>query len=106
VITGFHQCRWGYRNVTITKEVVDNFKKAQIPLDTMWNDIDYMDSYKCFTHDKERFPLDTWRPFVDQLHNDGQHYVLITDPGECVPFKTSPYIGFITTYVIFDSVWQ
>lgn len=79
---GFHQCRWGYRNVTIVKSVVENFKKAQIPLDTMWNDIDYSDRFLDFTHDEERFPLQDWRAFVDGLHSDGQHYVILVDPGK------------------------
>jgi alpha-glucosidase len=33
---GYHQCRWGYKNWTQLQEVVDNFKKFQIPLDTIW----------------------------------------------------------------------
>uniref|UniRef100_A0A7I3ZZJ0 Maltase n=1 Tax=Physcomitrium patens TaxID=3218 RepID=A0A7I3ZZJ0_PHYPA len=78
---GFHQCRWGYKNVTIVKTVVENFKKAGIPLDTMWNDIDYSDRYLDFTHDEERFPLKEWRAFVDELHANDQHYVILVDPG-------------------------
>jgi alpha-D-xyloside xylohydrolase len=78
---GFHQCRWGYRNVSVVKAVVESFRKANIPLDTMWNDIDYSDRYLDFTHDEERFPLQEWRGFVDELHANGQHYVILVDPG-------------------------
>ena len=33
---GFHQCRWGYQNWTRMQEVVDNFAKFEIPLETIW----------------------------------------------------------------------
>ncbi len=34
---GFHQCRWGYQNWTVLQDVVDNFAKFQIPLETIWS---------------------------------------------------------------------
>jgi alpha-glucosidase len=34
---GFHQCRWGYRSWKEVREVVDNFAKFDIPLETIWS---------------------------------------------------------------------
>lgn len=39
---GFHQSRWGYQNITYLTEVIENYKKYNIPLDGIWSDIDYM----------------------------------------------------------------
>jgi alpha-glucosidase len=33
---GYHQSRWGYRNWTELQEVVTNFEKFNIPLETIW----------------------------------------------------------------------
>ena len=37
---GFHQCRYGYRDFYAIAEVVYNYSRAAIPLETMWTDID------------------------------------------------------------------
>ena len=46
---GWNQCKFGYYNQDIWWEVYQNYSAFQIPLDTMWADIDYMDDYKVFT---------------------------------------------------------
>ena len=44
-----------------------------------WNDIDYMIDYRDFTYDPDRFK--TLPKLVDNLHQNGQHYIMILDPG-------------------------
>ncbi len=42
-----------------------------------------MNSYLDFTTDPQAFPGEEMTAFVTQLHTNGQHYVVIVDPGAC-----------------------
>ncbi|XP_075701156.1 lysosomal alpha-glucosidase [Rhinoderma darwinii] len=75
---GFQICRWGYSTSNMTREVVRNMSKANMPLDVQWNDIDYMDEYRDFTYDKNRFG--DYPNMVKDFHAQGLKYVLIVDP--------------------------
>lgn len=44
--------------------------------DVQWNDIDYMDNFLDFTYSQDRFG--TLPELVADLHNHGQHYIMIT----------------------------
>ncbi|KAJ5079837.1 acid alpha glucosidase relate [Anaeramoeba ignava] len=88
---GFHQCRWGYKNLNECKTVVEQYKAHQLPLDTFWMDIDYMDAYKDFTFDPVNYPQEEVKEFSEQLHEDNQHYVIILDPGIKVEEGYAPY---------------
>ena len=76
---GFQQSRWGYKSEEDIREVVRNYRKAGLPLDAVYLDIDYMEDYKDFTVDKTRFP-DMARLCKD-MANDGVHLVPIIDAG-------------------------
>ncbi|KAF2643844.1 alpha-glucosidase b [Massarina eburnea CBS 473.64] len=76
---GFHQCRFGYKSVDEVAAVVANYSAANIPLETMWTDIDYMDNYKVFTLGAN-FPLAKVRDFISNLHRNNQHYIVMVDP--------------------------
>lgn len=82
---GFHQCRWGYHNWTELREVVDTFRAFDIPLETIWADIDYMDQYRDFTVDPVSFPLSGVKEFFDYLHSKNQHFVPIVDAAIYIP---------------------
>ncbi|KAJ3486564.1 hypothetical protein NLI96_g4155 [Meripilus lineatus] len=77
---GLHQCRFGYNNYIEVAGVISNYSAAQIPLETMWTDIDYMQRRKIFTVDPDYFPMPRMREIVSYLHSHDQRYVLMTDP--------------------------
>lgn len=77
---GFHQCRYGYRDVYEVAGVVLNYSQAGIPLETMWTDIDYMYSRWIFTVDPDRFPMPKMRELVSHLHAHQQKYTVMVDP--------------------------
>ncbi|KAK4173333.1 family 31 putative glycoside hydrolase [Triangularia setosa] len=78
---GFHQCKYGYQSIDHVRQVVDNYSAAGIPLETMWGDIDYMSDRQDFTTNASHYPLEKVRQLVQSLHDNGQHYVQILDPG-------------------------
>ncbi|KAM3922289.1 lysosomal alpha-glucosidase-like [Leptodactylus fuscus] len=89
---GFHLCRWGYSTSNMTREVVRNMSKASMPLDVQWNDIDYMDHYRDFTYDKERFG--DYRAMVDDFHAQGLKYVMIVDPAISTTGPPGTYLPY------------
>ncbi|KAJ4306057.1 hypothetical protein N0V88_000853 [Collariella sp. IMI 366227] len=85
---GFHNCRYGYRDAFAVAEVVSNYSIAEIPLEVMWTDIDYMDRRRVFTNDPERFPMPLMRGIVDHLHANDQKYIVMVDPA--VSYSDNP----------------
>lgn len=78
-ILGYHQCRWSYKNKNEVLDVMNNFKKYNIPLDIIHLDIDYMEDYKVFTTSNQRFP--DIKNFIHELKNNGIKIITIIDPG-------------------------
>ena len=94
---GFHQCKYGYPNIQYVEQVVANYSAANIPLDTIWSDIDYMDEYQDFTWDPVNYPVNTVQSFADQLHEQNQQYVIILDPGIKKDTSYTPYNDLINS---------
>ncbi|XP_019633179.1 PREDICTED: lysosomal alpha-glucosidase-like isoform X3 [Branchiostoma belcheri] len=76
---GFHLCRWGYGSANRTLDIAQKMRNAGIPQDTQWNDIDYMQSHLDWTRDEAKFS--ELPAVVKNLHEHGQHYIMIVDPG-------------------------
>lgn len=76
---GWHQCKWGYKETNDLKDVLHNYDAKNLPLDTIWSDIDYMDSYKDFTIDPVNFK--DLPEFVEMIHESSLHYIPIIDAG-------------------------
>lgn len=76
---GYGQSRWGYKNEADIREVAAKYKAAGIPLDSIYLDIDYMERYKDFTVDEERFP--NLKGLAADMQAEGIHLVPIIDAG-------------------------
>ena len=86
---GYHQSKWSYFPESRVKEIAKTFRDLKIPCDAIYLDIDYMDGFRCFTWDKEKFP-DPKR-MIRELNEDGFKTVVMIDPGIKIDKEYSVY---------------
>ena len=53
---GYHQCRWFEYTQDAVEAIAQRHRDNDIPCDAVWLDIEYMDGYRVFTWDTDRFP--------------------------------------------------
>ena len=76
---GYHQSRWSYFPEARVRELAEQFRSRRIPCDVLHLDIHYLDGYRVFTWDRERFPDP--RQMLADLRAQGFRAISIIDPG-------------------------
>ena len=76
---GFQQSRWSYHNSEAVDRVIAGYDAADIPLDCVYLDIDYMERYKDFTVSETAFP--DFARYVAEKRAQNIHLIPIIDAG-------------------------
>lgn len=76
---GYGQSRWSYDTADEVREVVAEYKKRNIPIDSIYLDIDYMERYKDFTINRDSFG--DFEELVGEMKQEKIHLVPIIDGG-------------------------
>lgn len=109
---GHHQSRYGYDTATEVREIALTMREHNLPCDTIWLDIDYMDEYRNFTWHPENFAEP--RALIEELRQQGIRTVTIIDPGtkyedEYVVYQQGDEKDYFCRYpngqYYFGSVW-
>ena len=96
---GNHQSRYGYNNSDQFKKVYEEYKKNEIPIDTMWIDIDAMKDYEIFTVNENFKEIG---PYIrDEIHKDGGKFVPIIDLGLSYENPNSTFVRLGNSLDIF-----
>ncbi len=81
---GHHQCRWHDYSAADVLRIGEQYRKRDIPCDVLWLDIEYMNGYRVFTWDKEKFP--DLPGMLAQAKENKLRVITIVDPGvKCEP---------------------
>lgn len=75
---GFGQSRWGYKTKDDFRKVAKGYRENHIPLDMIYMDIDYMESYKDFTVNAD---FNDFSGFVQEMKDQHIRLVPIIDAG-------------------------
>lgn len=75
---GFGQSRWGYKTEKDFLDVAEGYRGRHIPLDMIYMDIDYMDSYKDFTLNED---FNDFPEFVRKMKENHIQMIPIIDAG-------------------------
>lgn len=97
---GVHLSRYSYEPQDAVLEVIKEVIQTA-PLDAIYLDIDYMDSYKQFTWDLKKFPDP--RGFVEELHTLGIHVVTIVDPYIKAEPRYKPFEKFLDCALVTEN---
>jgi alpha-glucosidase len=92
---GYQQCRWSYMTSKEIREVATSLRKADIPCDSMYYDIDYMDGFRVFTTNNETFG--DLKETIQELHEKDIKSICIIDPGLKIDQHFSVYNEFKPT---------
>jgi alpha-glucosidase len=76
---GYQQSRWHPYDQNEVEAVARRHREHGVPCDALWLDIEYMNGYRVFTWDTDRFPEPTG--LLTRLAGDGFRVVTIIDPG-------------------------
>ncbi len=76
---GHHQCRWHDYNAEDIRRLASEYEQRGIPCDSFWLDIDYMDAFRVFSWDREKYPDPS--ALTAELKERGFKTVTIIDPG-------------------------
>lgn len=86
---GYQQNRYSYYPDTEVYRIAQTLREKKIPADGITLDIHYMDAYKLFTWNKERFPNPS--QLTSRLKDMGFRVTVIVDPGIKVEEGYSAY---------------
>ena len=76
---GNHQCRWHDYRQDQVEALASRYRRERLPCDVLWIDIDYMNGFRVFTWDREKFP-DPAR-LMENLAKEKFKLITIIDPG-------------------------
>ncbi len=76
---GYHQSRYSYYPESEVRELASRMEKENIPCDAIHLDIHYMDGFRVFTWDEQRFPDP--KTLAEELSQSGINLINIIDPG-------------------------
>ncbi len=76
---GYQQSKWSYYPESEVRTIANQFRDKKIPCDVIYLDIHYMNGYRVFTWNKDRFPNP--QKMLSDLSNQGFKVITIVDPG-------------------------
>ena len=87
---GHHQCRWYDYGEADVVRIGKQYREREIPCDVLWLDIEYMNGYRVFTWNTDKFP--DLPGMLAKLGQDKLRVITIVDPG----------VKFEPGYAVFD----
>ena len=76
---GHHQCRWYDYSEADVLRIGAQYRERKIPCDVLWLDIEYMDGYRVFTWNADKFP--DLPGLLAKLEEKKLRVITIVDPG-------------------------